>query len=93
MDEKNDLAAAAGPFAQVPVEVLVSVGRAFPAIGDLLDLRSNSVLPLEQKVSDPVELYVGGRLVARGELLEAQDGEEGQLAVRLTEVVGADGNL
>ena len=75
-----------GRFSQVPIEVIISVGKAHPAIGDLLRLRNNSVLALDQKVTDPVELYVGNQLIARGTLEELEGGEEGQLAVRLTEV-------
>lgn len=41
---------------------------------------------LDRSVEDPVDLYVGDRLIARG-ILEEQDGENaGQLQVRLTEV-------
>lgn len=77
------------PFSQVPVEVTVSVGRARPRISDLLKLERHAVLPLDRKVEDPVELYIGDRMIARGELVE-QDGPQGiQLAVRLTEI--ADG--
>jgi flagellar motor switch protein FliN/FliY len=44
------------------------------------------VLPLDRRVDDPVELYVGDRLIARGELEEMEGDQAGQLAVRLTEV-------
>jgi flagellar motor switch protein FliN/FliY len=74
------------PLTQVPIEVLVSVGKAHPLIGDLLELKNNSVLPLNQKVSDPVELYVGNKLIAKGELQELDGDTQGRLAVRLTEV-------
>jgi flagellar motor switch protein FliN/FliY len=43
------------------------------------------VLPLESKIDDPVELYIGDRLIARGELQEMDD-DSGRLGVRLTEV-------
>ncbi|NDR58375.1 FliM/FliN family flagellar motor switch protein [Aliiruegeria sabulilitoris] len=80
------------PFSQVPVEVTVSVGRARPRISDLLKLERHAVLPLDRKVEDPVELYIGDRLIARGELVE-QDGPQGsQLAVRLTEIADGAGN-
>ncbi len=75
-----------GPFSHVPIEVIISVGKARPMVGELLQLRGNSVLALDQKVSDPVELYVGSQLIARGTLEELEGGEDGQLAVRLTEV-------
>jgi flagellar motor switch protein FliN len=77
---------AAPAFAQVPIEITVSVGRAHPLVRDLLRLRRDAVLPLDSRVDDPVELYVGDRLIARGELAELQGDQAGQLAVRLTEV-------
>ncbi|HCQ65892.1 MAG TPA: hypothetical protein DIU07_12395 [Rhodobacteraceae bacterium] len=74
------------PFTQVPIEITVSVGRARPVVRDLLRLKPDAVLPLDRKVSDPVELYIGDRLIARGELEECEGDAPGQLAVRLTEV-------
>jgi flagellar motor switch protein FliN len=81
-------AATPGPhaFAHVPIEITVSVGRARPLVRDLLRLRRDAVLPLDRRIEDPVELYVGDRLIARGELAELQGDQAGQLAVRLTEV-------
>ena len=78
--------AAGNPFTQVPIEITVSVGRARPVLRELLRLKPDAVLPLDRKVSDPVELYVGARLIARGELEECEGDAAGQLAVRLTEV-------
>ncbi len=72
---------------QIPIEVTVSVGKARPAIRDLLEMGQDAVMPLDRRIDDPVELYVGDRLIARGELQELEGAEKGQLAVRLTEVV------
>lgn len=74
------------PFASVPIEITISVGKARPLIKDLLAMEHNAVLPLDRRVEDPVELYVGDRLIARGELEELEGAQAGQLAVRLTEV-------
>ena len=74
------------PFAQVPIEVTISVGKARPLVKDLLRLARDAILPLDRRVDDPVELYVGDRLIARGELQELEGEQAGQLAVRLTEV-------
>lgn len=74
------------PFVKLPIEVRVTVGRARPSIEELLSLVPESLLPLDRAVSDPVELYVGDKLIARGQLEEIEDGSGGQLAVRLTEV-------
>ena len=75
------------PFTSVPVEIFVCVGKARPLIRDLVGIGENALLTLDRSVSDPVELYVGERLIARG-MLEEQEGDGvGQLAVRLTEIV------
>lgn len=81
------------PFTQVPIEVTISVGKARPLISDLLQLKNDSVLPLDSRIEDPVELYVGGRLIARGQLEELGGADSGQLAVRLTEVADLKSGL
>jgi len=71
----------------LPVDVVIAVGRARPRIKDLLHLRRDSLLPLDSKVDDPVDVMVGKRVIARGQLQEIE-GEDGQqLGVRLTEIV------
>jgi flagellar motor switch protein FliN/FliY len=82
MDDLTD----ANPFSQVPIEITISVGKARPLVRDLLRLSRDAVLALDRRVDDPVELYVGDRLIARGELQELEGDQAGQLAVRLTEV-------
>ncbi len=81
------------PFARVPIEITISVGRARPLVRDLLRLKSDAVLPLDRRVEDPVELYVGDRLIARGELQEMEGDQAGQLAVRLIEVADLKNGL
>lgn len=81
------------PIRSLPLEVTVSVGKARPLVRELLNLGENAVLPLDRRIDDPVELYIGERLIARGELTELEGGEPGQLAVRLTEVAGPKGEL
>ena len=72
---------------QIPVEVTVSVGRARPLISDLLSLTDSDILPLDRRIEDPVELFIGDKLIARGELQELEGDDTGRLAVRLTEIV------
>lgn len=81
------------PFVSVPIEIVVSVGKARPLIRDLIEMGENAVLVLDKRVEDPVDLFVGDRLVARGQL-EEMDGEQaGQLAVRLTEIADLQSGL
>lgn len=81
------------PFSTVPIEITISVGKARPLIRDLLKMGKNAVLPLDKRVDDAVELYVGERLIARGELEELDGEEKGRLAVRLTEVADLQDGL
>lgn len=92
-EDTFDTATADNPFHQVPIEITISVGRARPLVRDLLKMRPDSVLPLDKRVEDPVELYVGNRLIARGELEELEGEAAGQLAVRLTEVADLKNGL
>lgn len=80
------------PLRTVSLEITVSVGRARPKIRDLLSMQENDILPLDRKMNDPVELYVGERLIAKGELQLLGEPESGQLAVRLTEVISTVGD-
>lgn len=72
-------------FLSVPVEITVSVGKAKPIIADLLKLGRGSVMALDSRIDDPVEIYIGEKLIARGELQEMEDGD--RLGVRLTDVI------
>jgi flagellar motor switch protein FliN len=79
-------------FMGVPIEVTISVGKARPLVSELVELRRDSVLTLDSKIEDPVELYIGEKLIARGELQEIEDGT-GRLGVRLTEVADFSNDL
>jgi flagellar motor switch protein FliN/FliY len=82
-----------GAFGQVPIEITVSVGKARPLIRDLLNLARDSVLPLDRRLDDPVELFVGDRMIARGTLTEIEGDDTGRLAVCLTEVADLENGI
>ena len=73
-------------FAQVPIEITISVGMARPLIRDLLSLEEDSVLPLDRALDDPVELFVGDKLIGRGQLEEIDSEGSGKLGVRSVEI-------
>lgn len=77
------------PFTEVPIEITVSVGQVRPTVQELLGLTHDSVLTLDRGIDDPVELYVGDRLIARGELQESED-DNSALLVRIVDVVAPD---
>ena len=81
------------PFSSVPIEVTISVGHARPSVKSLMQMGADTVLALDRRVDDPVELFVGDRLIARGELQELSGDQAGQLAVKITEIVNLSGGL
>lgn len=86
MDNATSQSEASRAFTSVPIEITVSVGKARPLVRDLLQLAAGSVLSLDKQLDDPVELYVGEKLIGIG-VLEVSEGDgQGQLSVRLTEV-------
>jgi flagellar motor switch protein FliN/FliY len=93
MDNPTDGQSQAHPLHNIPIEVSVIVGKARPLVRELLALGENAVLTLDSRIEDPVEVYIGDRLIARGELQETDGAAPGQLAVRLTEVAVDTGEL
>ena len=77
-----------GAVSNLPIEVVVSVGKTRPELRELLRLNESSVLTLDRQIDSPVELLVGDKCIAKGQLEEipTQDGKN-QLAVRLTEII------
>jgi len=73
-------------FGDVPIEITIAVGVARPLIKDLMDIDENSVLALDKNLDDPVELYVGDKLIALGQLEELESEGSGKLGVRIIEV-------
>lgn len=89
----NSTQHSSNPFDQVPIEITISVGKARPLVKDLMHLGPDAILPLDRRVDDPVELFVGDKLIARGELQEVEGDPNGQLAVRLTEIADLNNGL
>ena len=57
----------------VPVQVSAVLGRARMDVGELLRLGPGSVLELDRKVGEAIDIYVNNRLVARGEVVLVED--------------------
>jgi len=69
---------------EVPVQVTVEVGRARMTVGETLELRPGSIVPLDRMAGEPVDLLVNCTLIARGEVVVIDE----QFGLRITDVVG-----
>jgi flagellar motor switch protein FliN len=70
----------------VPVQVSAVLGRSKMDIGDLLKLGPGTVLELDRRVGEAIDIYVNNRLVARGEVVLVED----KLGVTMTEIIKAE---
>jgi flagellar motor switch protein FliN len=69
----------------LPVSVAVSVGRVRASIEQLLSAGPDTILTLDTKIDDPVELIVDDHVIARGRLVDLEDGAA--VGVEITEVI------
>lgn len=70
----------------VDLDLKIELGRTHMLLEDVLNLRRGSVVTLDKLAGDPVDLFVNGRLVARGEILVLND----NFCVRVAELIGSD---
>ncbi len=74
------------PLYDVPVTVSAVLGRSKMEVSDLLGMESGKVIELDRKVGEAVDIFVNGRLIARGEVVLV----DGKLGVTMTEIIRAD---
>ena len=67
----------------VPVNISAVLGRASLSVAQLLKLTNGSVLELDRKVGEAIDIYVNNRLVARGEVVVVDE----RLGVTMTEII------
>jgi flagellar motor switch protein FliN/FliY len=73
----------------VELDLRIELGRTMMYLEDVLKLRKGSVVPLDKLAGDPVDVYVNGRLIARGEVLVLND----NFCVRVAELVAGAKNV
>ncbi len=70
----------------VPVQVSAVLGRSRMDVAELLKLGPGTVLELDRRVGEAIDIYVNNRLVARGEVVLVED----KLGVTMTEIIKAE---
>lgn len=82
-DGEDHTAAELAPVFDVPVKIQAVLGRVHMDVASLLQLGSGSVLELDRKVGEAIDIFVNNRLVARGEVVVVED----RLGVTMTEII------
>lgn len=67
----------------VQLNMTIELGRTHMHLEDVLKLKQGSVVPLDKLAGDPADIFVNGRLVARGEVLVLND----NFCIRVAELI------
>lgn len=67
----------------VQLDMTIELGRTYMQLEDVLQLRKGAVVPLDKLAGDPADIYVNGRLIARGEILVLND----NFCIRVAELI------
>lgn len=70
----------------VEVEITLEIGRRRMRIADVLKLAPGQTLALTKAAGEPLDLYVNGRLLGRGEAVVLGD----RYGVRITELIAEE---
>jgi len=69
----------------VPVTVSAVLGKSAMEVSQLLKLARGTIVELDRKVGEAIDIYVNDRLVARGEVVLVED----RLGITMTEIIKA----
>jgi len=81
-DQKSNLSM----ILDLPLRVTVELGRSRVLIQDILQYGQGSVVELNKKAGDPLEITVANQLIAKGEVVVVNE----KFAVRILEIVDAE---
>lgn len=82
-DSRSEAVRQLGSLQDVELDLRVELGRTELLIEEVMKLREGSVVPLDKLAGDPVDIFVNGRMVARGEVLVLND----NFCVRVAEIL------
>jgi len=67
----------------IPLELTVVIGRTRILVQELLQLTQGSVVALDKLAGEPMEVYVNGKLVGKGEVVVVNE----KFGIRITDII------
>lgn len=67
----------------IPLRVTVELGKSKVVIKDLLQMAQGSVIELDKLAGEPLDVYVNGKMIARGEVVTVGE----KFGIRLTDII------
>lgn len=68
----------------LPMDVMITLGTKRLSVAEVLRLQVDTVVPLDERIDDPLHLIVDNKVLAHCELIEV---DEGELAVKITKII------
>ena len=81
-DEDEDALHSVKFIEDVPLMMIVEIGRTEMEVQDILNLKKGNLVVFEKIVGEPMDIVVGDRLMARGEIVVVNE----RYGVRISEV-------
>jgi flagellar motor switch protein FliN/FliY len=73
----------------VQLDLKIELGRTHMHLEEVLQLKKGAVVTLDKLAGDPVDIFVNGRMIARGEVLVLND----NFCVRVAELIAGENSL
>jgi flagellar motor switch protein FliN len=70
----------------VPVTVSMELGRTMTTLNEVLSIGEQSIIEMDRRVGDPIDIYLNGKLFARGEVVTVSE----NFGVRVTELMSPE---
>lgn len=67
----------------IPLEMVVIIGKTKILVQELLQLTQGSVVALDKLAGEPMEVYVNGKLIGRGEVVVVNE----KFGIRITDII------
>ncbi|HAD26343.1 MAG TPA: flagellar motor switch protein FliN [Alphaproteobacteria bacterium] len=74
------------PVFDIPVNVSAVLGKTHLEVSQLMQLGPGTIVELDRKVGEAIDIFVNNRLVARGEVVVIDE----RLGVTMTEIIKGD---
>jgi len=78
-----------GMIMDLPVRVMIELGRTKMPLGDLMSIQNGGVIELDVEAGEPLNLVVNGCLIAQGEVVIVDD----RYGIRLTDIISPSERL
>ena len=85
-DEDEEIFHSVKFIEDVPLIVIVEIGRTVMEVQNVLNLKKGNMVVFEKIVGEPMDIIVGDQLMARGEIVVVNE----RYGVRISEVTRAD---